>query len=35
MFKYHSQEKYGAPNMIDGWIVKFFFLMTKKDKGTI
>ena len=24
MFKYHSQEKYGAPNMIDGWIVKFF-----------
>lgn len=24
MFKYHSQKKYGAPNMIDGWIVKFF-----------
>lgn len=24
MFKYHSQNKYGAPNMIDGWIVKFF-----------
>lgn len=24
MFKYHSQEKYGAPNIIDGWIVKFF-----------
>jgi hypothetical protein len=23
MFKYHSQEKYGAPE-IDGWIVKFF-----------
>ncbi len=24
MFKYHSQNKYGAPNIIDGWIVKFF-----------
>lgn len=24
MFKCHSQEKYGAPDMIDGWIVKFF-----------
>ena len=24
MFKYHSQEKYGAPKIIDGWIVKFF-----------
>lgn len=24
MFKYHSQEKYGAYNIIDGWIVKFF-----------
>ncbi len=24
MFKYHSQSKYGAPNIIDGWIVKFF-----------
>ncbi len=24
MFKYHSQEKYGAPRIIDGWIVKFF-----------
>ncbi len=24
MFKYHSQEKYGAPEIIDGWIVKFF-----------
>jgi len=24
MFKYHSQERYGAPNIIDGWIVKFF-----------
>ncbi|MDR3226641.1 MAG: DUF4419 domain-containing protein [Prevotellaceae bacterium] len=24
MFKYHSQEKYGAPNIIDGWIIKFF-----------
>lgn len=24
MFKYHSQEKYGAPKVIDGWIVKFF-----------
>lgn len=24
MFKYHSQRKYGAPNIIDGWIVKFF-----------
>ncbi|MPN02377.1 hypothetical protein SDC9_149593 [bioreactor metagenome] len=24
MFKYHSQKKYGAPNIIDGWIVKFF-----------
>jgi hypothetical protein len=24
MFKYHSQKQYGAPNIIDGWIVKFF-----------
>lgn len=24
MFKYHSQKKYGSPNIIDGWIVKFF-----------
>lgn len=24
MFKYHSQKRYGAPNIIDGWIVKFF-----------
>jgi hypothetical protein len=24
MFKYHSQTKYGAPKIIDGWIVKFF-----------
>ena len=24
MFKYHTQSKYGEPNIIDGWIVKFF-----------
>lgn len=24
MFKYHSEKEYGAPNIIDGWIVKFF-----------
>jgi len=24
MFKYHSQKKYGAPNIVDGWIVKFY-----------
>lgn len=24
MFKYHTEKKYGAPNIIDGWIVKFF-----------
>jgi len=24
MFKYHSKKKYGAPEIIDGWIVKFF-----------
>jgi hypothetical protein len=24
MFKYHSQRKYGAPKIIDGWIIKFF-----------
>ncbi|MDR0901905.1 MAG: DUF4419 domain-containing protein [Opitutaceae bacterium] len=24
MFKHHSQKQYGAPNIIDGWIVKFF-----------
>ncbi|MFA6706031.1 MAG: DUF4419 domain-containing protein [Bacteroidales bacterium] len=24
MFKYHSQKEYGAPNIIDGWIIKFF-----------
>lgn len=32
MFKYHSQEKYGAPNMIDGWIVKFFPYDKKRTK---
>ena len=29
MFKYHSRKKYGAPKIIDGWIVKFF----PYDKG--
>ena len=24
MFKYHTQKEYGAPNIVDGWIVKFF-----------
>jgi len=24
MFKYHSQKHYGAPKIIDGWVVKFF-----------
>jgi hypothetical protein len=24
MFKYHSLKQYGAPKIIDGWIVKFF-----------
>ena len=24
IFKNHSQKQYGAPNIIDGWIVKFF-----------
>ena len=24
MFKYHSSKEYGAPNIVDGWIVKFF-----------
>ena len=24
MFKYHTLEQYGAPDIIDGWIVKFF-----------
>ncbi|MDB5156253.1 MAG: hypothetical protein JWR50_960 [Mucilaginibacter sp.] len=24
MFKYHSLKRYGAPTIIDGWIVKFF-----------
>lgn len=24
MFKYHTQKQYGAPKIIDGWIVKFF-----------
>jgi len=24
MFKYHSQKKYGAPKIINGWIIKFF-----------
>jgi hypothetical protein len=24
MFKWHTQREYGAPNIIDGWIVKFF-----------
>ena len=24
IFKYHTQEKYGAPNIVDGWIVKIF-----------
>lgn len=24
MFKYHSKKEYGAPKIVDGWIVKFF-----------
>ena len=24
MFKWHTQKEYGAPNIIDGWIVKFY-----------
>lgn len=24
MFRYHTQKRYGAPNIIDGWIVKFY-----------
>jgi|GEM_PF-3230658 hypothetical protein len=24
MYKYHSQKQYGAPKIIDGWMVKFF-----------
>lgn len=24
IFKYHSEKVYGAPNVIDGWIIKFF-----------
>lgn len=24
MFKYHTEDTYGAPTIIDGWIVKFF-----------
>ncbi len=24
MFKWHTQKEYGAPDIIDGWIVKFF-----------
>ena len=24
MFKWHTQEEYGAPNIVDGWIVKFY-----------
>ena len=24
MFKYHTSKKYGAPRVIDGWIIKFF-----------
>ncbi|MGY4384827.1 hypothetical protein ACVWYN_001861 [Pedobacter sp. UYP24] len=24
MFKYHTLKQYGAPKVIDGWIVKFF-----------
>lgn len=24
MFKYHTEKEYGAPKIIDGWIVKFF-----------
>jgi len=24
MFKYHTPKEYGAPNIVDGWIVKFF-----------
>lgn len=24
MFKYHTEKEYGAPKIIDGWIIKFF-----------
>lgn len=24
MFRYHTQKRYGAPNIIDGWVVKFY-----------
>ncbi|MDD3036736.1 DUF4419 domain-containing protein [Bacteroides sp.] len=35
MFKYHSQEKYGAPNIIDGWIVKFFPYDNKDKRNNL
>lgn len=35
MFKYHSQKKYGAPNIIDGWIVKFFPYNKKGERNNL
>lgn len=35
MFKYHSQKKYGAAKIIDGWIVKFFPYDKKGKRNTL
>ncbi|MDP4269492.1 MAG: DUF4419 domain-containing protein [Bacteroidota bacterium] len=35
MFKYHSQKKYGAPNIIDGWMVKFFPYDKKGNRNNL
>jgi hypothetical protein len=35
MFKYHSDNHYGAPKIIDGWIVKFFPYNAKGERGSL
>ena len=32
MFKHHSSEEYGEPNIIDGWILKFFPYLKNNEK---
>lgn len=35
MFKYHTEKKYGAPKVIDGWIVKFFPYNNKRQRNNL
>ncbi|PSK89576.1 uncharacterized protein DUF4419 [Taibaiella chishuiensis] len=35
MFKYHTRKVYGAPKVIDGWIVKFFPYNNKRQRNDL